>query len=124
MAPTRIYCKSVLKTLAQHTIKGMAHITGGGLSEKHSARVPGERNACSIRPPGVRPSCLPGCSAKAVSPDEMRRTFNCGVGSVLVVGADQAEAVLATLRAEGETLRSSVRSRRGRTDAHQVRYTA
>ncbi|MGA8010710.1 MAG: AIR synthase-related protein, partial [Thiomonas sp.] len=60
-----------------------------------------------------------------VSPDEMRRTFNCGVGFVLVVAADQADAVLATLREQGETgwIIGAIATR-PTADAHQVRYTA
>ena len=126
MAPTRIYCKPVLKALAQHTIKGMAHITGGGLSE-NIPRVLPEGVQCVLDPSTWGQSELFAWLQRegGVSDEEMRRTFNCGVGFVLIVGADEAEAVLATLRAEGETgwIIGEIQAR-PQADAHQVRYTA
>ncbi|CUA97078.1 phosphoribosylformylglycinamidine cyclo-ligase [Thiomonas bhubaneswarensis] len=126
MAPTRIYCKPVLKALAQHTIKGMAHITGGGLSE-NIPRVLPENVQCVLDPSTWGQTELFAWLQRegGVSDEEMRRTFNCGVGFVLIVGADEAEAVLATLRAEGETgwVIGQIESRPS-AEAHQVRYTA
>ena len=125
MAPTRIYCKSVLKALAQHTIKGMAHITGGGLSE-NIPRVLPENVQCVLDPSTWGQTGLFAWLQRegGVDDAEMRRTFNCGVGFVLVVAAAEAEAVLATLRAEGETgwIIGEIQPR-PHADAHQVRYT-
>ncbi|MDY0328986.1 MAG: phosphoribosylformylglycinamidine cyclo-ligase [Thiomonas sp.] len=126
MAPTRIYCKPVLKALAQHSIKGMAHITGGGLSE-NIPRVLPEGVQCVLDPSAWGQTELFAWLQREGGMDdaEMRRTFNCGVGFVLVAAADQAEAVLATLRAEGETgwIIGEIQPR-PQADAHQVRYTA
>ncbi|MBN8776419.1 phosphoribosylformylglycinamidine cyclo-ligase [Thiomonas arsenitoxydans] len=125
MAPTRIYCKPVLKALAQHTIKGMAHITGGGLSE-NIPRVLPENVQCVLDPSTWGQTELFAWLQRqgGVDDAEMRRTFNCGVGFVLVVAAAEAEAVLATLRAEGETgwIIGEIQPR-PHADAHQVRYT-
>ena len=125
MAPTRIYCKPVLKALAQHTIKGMAHITGGGLSE-NIPRVLPESVQCVLDPSTLGQTELFAWLQRegGVSADEMRRTFNCGVGFVMVVAAAESEAVLATLRAEGETgwIIGQIESRPS-AEAHQVRYT-
>ncbi len=124
MAPTRIYCKPMLHALAQHRIKGMAHITGGGLTE----------NIPRVLPSGVQCVLDPSSWARrelfdwlaregGVAPDEMRRTFNCGVGFVLVAAAEAAEAVLATLREQGETgwIIGEIVARPA-ADAPQVRY--
>ena len=125
MAPTRIYCKPVLKALPQHTIKGMAHITGGGLSE-NIPRVLPENVQCVLDPSTWGQTELFAWLQRegGVDDAEMRRTFNCGVGFVLVVAAAEAEAVLATLRAEGETgwIIGEIQPR-PHADAHQVRYT-
>ncbi|OYV29142.1 MAG: phosphoribosylformylglycinamidine cyclo-ligase, partial [Thiomonas sp. 20-64-9] len=94
MAPTRIYCKPVLKALPQHTIKGMAHITGGGLSE-NIPRVLPENVQCVLDPSTWGQTELFAWLQRegGVDDAEMRRTFNCGVGFVLVVAAAEAEAV-------------------------------
>jgi phosphoribosylformylglycinamidine cyclo-ligase len=126
MASTRIYCKPVLKALAQHTIKGMAHITGGGLSE-NIPRVLPESVQCVLDPSAWGQTELFAWLQRegGIDDAEMRRTFNCGVGFVLVVAQAEADAVLATLRAEGETgwIIGEIQAR-PRPDAHQVRYVA
>jgi len=126
MAPTRIYCKPVLHTLAQHRIKGMAHITGGGLSENIPRVLPGSVQ-CVLDPSTWGQTELFAWLQRegGIDDAEMRRTFNCGVGFVLVVDAADADAVLATLRAQGETgwIIGEIVARPS-ADAHQVRYTA
>jgi phosphoribosylformylglycinamidine cyclo-ligase/phosphoribosylamine--glycine ligase/phosphoribosylglycinamide formyltransferase/phosphoribosylformylglycinamidine cyclo-ligase len=104
MAPTRIYIKSVLPLMKAGLIKGGAHITGGGLIE----------NPPRCTADGLAPRFhwnawpLPEVFAwlqeiGGVSDHEMRRTFNCGVGFLLVVAAQDAEPVLAALLNAGET---------------------
>lgn len=107
MAPTRIYVKQVLAALAQHgtAIKGLAHITGGGLldnvprilQEGLSARM--EKAAWTL-PPLFQWLQQEG----QVADTEMHRVFNCGIGMVIVVAADQAAAISATLQEQGETV--------------------
>ena len=105
MAPTRLYVKPVLATLAQHPIKALAHITGGGLLE-NIPRVLPEGTAAHLKKGSWPQSELFAWLQKtaAISDHEMNRTFNNGIGMVVVVSASQAEAVAATLRASGETV--------------------
>jgi len=104
MAPTRIYVKSVLPLMKAGLIKGGAHITGGGLIE----------NPPRCIAEGLTPQFdwdaweMPPVfgwlqSMGGMSDHEMRRTFNCGVGFVLVVAPENAEPVLAALLNAGET---------------------
>jgi phosphoribosylformylglycinamidine cyclo-ligase len=105
MAPTRIYVKSLLPLIAEGRIKGLAHITGGGL-------------------PGNVPRCLPdGLRARLdartwtaprvfkwlqdvgqVPTDDMLRTFNCGLGMIVVVDKADAGRVAQALKEAGETV--------------------
>jgi phosphoribosylformylglycinamidine cyclo-ligase len=110
MAPTRLYVKPVLAALAQHPaaaggIKALAHITGGGLLE-NIPRVLPEGTAAHLKAGSWPRSELFGWLQKTagIADFEMNRTFNNGVGMVVVVGATQAQAVAATLRAQGETV--------------------
>ncbi len=103
MAPTSIYVKPVLKLLdAGIPVRGMAHITGGG--------IPGNLPRCF--PKGIaavvdvgswrRPAIFDWLQAQGdVDEDEMRRVFNCGIGFVLVVPRLKADAALAALKAAG-----------------------
>jgi phosphoribosylformylglycinamidine cyclo-ligase len=103
LAPTRIYVKPVLALLEQMDVHAMAHITGGGLPD----------NVPRILPAGTRVVLNPRnwaeqdvfkwlASAGGVARDEMYRTFNCGVGFILVVPADTADAAVTFLNAQGE----------------------
>ena len=105
MAPTRLYVKSVLATLAQHPVKALAHITGGGLLE-NIPRVLPEGTAAHLRKGSWPQTELFAWLQKtaAISDFEMNRTFNNGIGMVVVIAADQAQAAAATLRAQGETV--------------------
>ena len=105
MAPTRLYVKPVLATLAAHPVKALAHITGGGLLE----------NIPRVLPEGLAAHLVKGSwpqtelfawlqKTAAISDYEMNRTFNNGIGMVVVVAAAEAEATAATLRAQGQTV--------------------
>ncbi len=105
MAPTRLYVKSVLAALATHPIKALAHITGGGLLE-NIPRVLPEGTAAELRA-GSWPQTelFAWLQATAgIDAHEMNRTFNHGIGMVVVIDAAQAEACAQTLRAQGETV--------------------
>ncbi len=106
LEPTRIYVKPLLATLKQTAgIKALAHITGGGLPENLPRVLP--KTATARIDLGALPD-LPVFKWLAatgnVAEPEMLRTFNCGVGMVVVVAADAADAVVRTLEGEGETV--------------------
>ncbi len=115
MAPTRLYVKNVLAALKAHPhsqdatapggIKALAHITGGGLLE----------NIPRVLPDGLAAHLQKGSwpqtelfawlqKTAGISDHEMNRTFNNGIGMVVVIAADQADACAATLRDLGETV--------------------
>ncbi len=102
MAPTRLYVKPILSLLKQHgaAIHGMAHITGGGLTENIIRVVP-EGLGLDIRAGSwPLPPVFQWLQAEgAVADSEMWRTFNCGVGFVLIVPATGVAAVNASLDA-------------------------
>ncbi|RLJ39434.1 phosphoribosylformylglycinamidine cyclo-ligase [Acidovorax sp. 106] len=103
MEPTRLYVKNVLAALAQHPIKALAHITGGGLLE-NIPRVLPEGTAAHLTKGSWPQTELFAWLQKTAGIDdiEMNRTFNNGIGMVVVVDAANAEATAATLRAAGE----------------------
>jgi len=105
MAPTRLYVKPVLAALAKHPIKALAHITGGGLLE-NIPRVLPEGTAAHLKKGSWPASELFAWLQKVAGIDdiEMNRTFNNGIGMVVVIDAAEAAACAATLRAEGETV--------------------
>ena len=103
MAPTRIYVKSVLSALAQHPIHALAHITGGGLLENIPRVLP--EGLCAHIKLGSWPrsELFAWLQTQAGIDDiEMNRTFNNGIGMVVVVPAHAAAACADTLRAMGE----------------------
>jgi phosphoribosylformylglycinamidine cyclo-ligase len=106
MEPTRLYVKSVLAALAAHPgIKALAHITGGGLLENIPRVVP-EGLAAHLKKGSWPQTGLFAWlqQTAAISDQEMNRTFNNGIGMVVVVDAADAQAVAATLRMHGETV--------------------
>ncbi len=105
MAPTRIYVKSLLPLLADGAIKGLAHITGGGLLENIPRVLPEGTHAKIDADAWPQPRLMAFLQAQGnIEPEEMARTFNCGIGMVAVVGAVRVDAVLAALEAAGETV--------------------
>jgi phosphoribosylformylglycinamidine cyclo-ligase len=105
MAPTRLYVKPVLAALAKHPIKALAHITGGGLLE-NIPRVLPAGTAAHLRKGSWPQTELFAWLQKVAGIDdvEMNRTFNNGIGMVVVIDAADAAACAATLRATGETV--------------------
>ncbi|MFA5881474.1 MAG: phosphoribosylformylglycinamidine cyclo-ligase [Eubacteriales bacterium] len=103
LEPTRIYVRQILPLLEKYEIRGMAHITGGGLSENIPRILPA---GCKVV---LNPLAWPGKPVFSliqktgnIAVEEMNRTFNMGIGMVLVVPAAQAEAVMADLGGRGE----------------------
>ena len=107
MAPTRLYVKPVLAALAAHgeAIKGLAHITGGGLLENVPRILQKGLSAKIHKNAWTLPPLFQWLQEQGnVADDEMHRVFNCGIGMVLIVAADQVDAVTATFSAAGETV--------------------
>ncbi len=105
MAPTRIYVKSLLPLVTAGRVKGLAHITGGGLLENIPRVLPKDTHAVIDADAWTQPRLMAFLQAQgAIEPEEMARTFNCGIGMAVVVAADAAEAVAADLTAAGETV--------------------
>jgi phosphoribosylformylglycinamidine cyclo-ligase len=103
MAPTRLYVKSVLAALATHPIKALAHITGGGLLENIPRVLPDGLAAHLVKGSWPQSELFAWLQRTAAIDDlEMNRTFNNGIGMVVVIAAGQAEACAASLRAAGE----------------------
>jgi len=103
LEPTRIYVKPVLKLLEQVPVKGMAHITGGGLTENVPRVLPGGVAAQLDAAKWPRPEVFKWLQQTGnVAEDEMWRTFNCGIGMVLVVAREHAAPAKALLEREGE----------------------
>lgn len=104
MAPTRIYVKSVLRLLANQSVHAISHITGGGFYENLPRVVPEtlaiRLNAHSWTQPPVFDWLK---QAGNIDAHEMYRTFNCGIGLVLVVPASEQEDILSQLNASGES---------------------
>jgi phosphoribosylformylglycinamidine cyclo-ligase len=104
LAPTRIYVRQLLPLIRQGRIKGLAHITGGGLTENTPRMCPDhllpQIDFTRLRATPVFDWLR---TEGAVTDDEMRRTFNCGVGMVLAVSPEEAAGVMADLETAGET---------------------
>ena len=105
LAPTRIYVKSLLPLINQYPIDGLAHITGGGISE----------NITRVIPPGLgleidlsaweRPPVFNWLQEHGdIEESEMLRTFNCGIGMVLLVAEESAGEISEALQLAGETV--------------------
>jgi phosphoribosylformylglycinamidine cyclo-ligase len=102
LEPTRIYVKPVLELLGKVQVKGLAHITGGGLTENIPRVLPANVAAQLEAARWPRPAIFEWLKKHgAVEETEMLRTFNCGLGMVVVVGKADAKAALDSLAAAG-----------------------
>ena len=102
LEPTRIYVKPVLAVMQQVAVKGVAHITGGGLVENVPRVLPEGCAARLEKETWVRPAVFGWLQANGNVPEaEMHRTFNCGIGMVLVVAEADAGATVALLASQG-----------------------
>ena len=123
IAPTRLYVKPILAALKKFEIKGMAHITGGGLTENIPRVLPENCVAQIDAQSWPLPKLFQWLQqAGNVEQQEMYRTFNCGIGMAVIVPAEQAEAAQAFLTEQGETVYrlGTIRERAGSEHQTQV----
>jgi phosphoribosylformylglycinamidine cyclo-ligase len=105
LEPTRIYVKPILQLIESVPVKGLAHITGGGLVGNVPRVFPPGTKALIHRGAWPRPPVFQWLQkAGNVAEDEMWRVFNCGIGMVVVVAAAHAKAAADHLRKAGETV--------------------
>ncbi len=105
LAPTRIYVRPVLEMARAVPVKGIAHITGGGLVGNVPRVLPGSVQAVLRREAWPMPPLFAWLQEHGRIEDaEMHRVFNCGIGLVVVVAAGDADAAESSLRAAGETV--------------------
>ena len=105
LAPTRIYVKPLLAAIGTGGVKAMAHITGGGLIENIPRVLPGTLRAELDAATWPLPPVFRWLKAEGDVEDmELARTFNCGIGMVVVTAATDADRVSAALTAAGETV--------------------
>ena len=103
--PTRIYVKPLLALMQALPVKGMAHITGGGLLENIPRILKPELTAVLDKNSWTLPPLFQWLQQQGnVEAQEMYRTFNCGIGMAVVVAASDAERAMQTLTAAGETV--------------------
>jgi phosphoribosylformylglycinamidine cyclo-ligase len=105
MAPTRIYVKSLLPQIRKGGIHALAHITGGGLLENIPRVLPEGLHAYVEADNWPQPRLMAFLQAQGnIEPEEMARTFNCGIGMAVVVPNELAPDIAKELEAAGETL--------------------
>lgn len=103
LEPTRIYVRPLLPLVQERRIKGLAHITGGGLLENIPRVLPDDCHAAiDISARQLPPIFTMLQSAGRIAPEEMARTFNCGIGMVVIVSAESAGDVDRALEEAGE----------------------
>ncbi len=123
MAPTRIYVKPLLALIESLEVKGMAHITGGGLVENVPRVLAAHLTAVLDHTQWTMPPLFTWLQQHGnVADAEMHRVFNCGIGMVVIVSAENAAAAIAQLTAAGEQVWQigSVRARVGDEAQTQV----
>jgi len=104
--PTKIYVRSILKLIQSHKINGIAHITGGGLTENLPRVLPKKSNLqCAIKKGSWPVHTIFSLIQEMgkVPEDEMYKTFNMGIGMVIIVKKADSQKILAKLKRLGET---------------------
>lgn len=123
LAPTRIYVRAALDLLARHRVDGIAHITGGGITENIVRVLPDGLGIAVDTEAWDRPAVFDWLQREgSIESGEMLRTFNCGIGLVLVVPADEAVAVAESAQALGETCHDIGEVVALRANEDRVRY--
>ena len=120
LAPTRLYVRQALEAVRAGGIHALAHITGGGLTENLPRVLPDDTGAEIDLDAWELPGVFKWLSKTGgMAEAEMLKTFNCGIGMILVVEADRAEALTSLLEKAGETVHTLGRV----TEGQGVRYT-
>ena len=105
LEPTRIYVKSLLPVVRDGSVHALAHITGGGLLENIPRVLPGDLHAVVDADSWPQPRLMAFLQAQGnIEPEEFARTFNCGIGMILIVSEDDAKNVTQAIENEGETV--------------------
>ncbi|MEL6873911.1 MAG: phosphoribosylformylglycinamidine cyclo-ligase [Pseudomonadota bacterium] len=105
VAPTRIYVGSLLPLMQSGQIRALAHITGGGLLENIPRVLPDDLHAHVDAGRWDQPRLMAFLQAQGnIEPEEMARTFNCGIGMIVAVSPDEADSVTTALESAGETV--------------------
>lgn len=121
MRPTRIYVKPLLELMKLLPVKGMAHITGGGLVENVPRVLPDGVTAVLKTEAWEAPPLFRWLQQQGnVADSEMRRVFNCGIGMVLIVAPENADSAMRFLQSSGETVRRIGAIRRRNADEAQT----
>ena len=102
LRPTRIYVRAILDLLARTEVKGISHITGGGLTENIPRVLPSGLGVGLRQATWRAPAVFAWLEEAGVSRIEMLRTFNCGIGMVVIVAREHVELALTTLAQSGE----------------------
>jgi phosphoribosylformylglycinamidine cyclo-ligase len=114
LTPTRIYVKSLLELIRAQPVRGLAHITGGGLTDNVPRVLPEGLEVRLERPRWPRDPVFDWLQRVGrIDRDEMYRTFNCGIGMIAIVPAQSADAAVALLNAHGESASLIGEVRRG-----------
>lgn len=105
LTPTRIYVRALLPLVQAKRVRGLAHITGGGILENIPRVLPDGSHAVVDSGSWALPAIFDQLrDGGGISPGELARTFNCGIGMVAIVARDDADPVAAELAAAGETV--------------------
>lgn len=105
MAPTRLYVKPLLALMASMEVKGLVHITGGGLVENIPRVLQDNLTAVLDGKSWTMPPLFQWLQQHGgVADSEMHRVFNCGIGMTVIVAKENADAAMAQLQAAGETV--------------------
>ncbi len=105
LTPTRLYVRACLAAIKQDLVKGLAHITGGGVLENLPRVLPDHLGAEIDVSAWPRPAVFSWLQeAAGIQQTEMLRTFNCGIGMVVIVDTDDADAATKALTEAGETV--------------------
>ena len=104
LTPTKIYIKSMLPLICAGKIKGLAHITGGGLTENTPRMLPDRLVPVIDMNAWNRPALFNWLQKTGnVAESEMQRAFNCGIGLALAVAPGDVDHVISSLQDSGET---------------------
>ena len=124
LAPTRIYVKTLLPLIEKHSIDGLAHITGGGISENIVRVIPDGLGIEIDLSAWEFPAVFNWLQTKGgIDEQEMLRTFNCGIGMVLLVAEDIADDVCGSLNSSGDVVYRIGKVTETADDESRVIYT-